>query len=57
MSEFEDKFELLAEDYGLGLILEQNDITEMEVLLLLYFMGRLDLADYFYTVLDVSDED
>jgi len=57
MTPFEDKFELLIEDYGLDLILEQNDMDGVAVLQLMWMSGCLDLDDYFYTELDVSDED
>jgi len=57
MADFEDKFEQLIEDYGLSLILEQNDLTEPQVLMLLWTCGLFDLDDYYYTELDVSDED
>jgi len=52
-----DIFDQLAMDYGLMTILEQNDISESHVIQLLYMSGQLDLDDYIFTELDVSDED
>lgn len=57
MGILEEKFEQLIEDYGLDLILEQNDMTPAGVLALMWMSGCLDLDDYYYTELDVSDED
>ena len=47
----------LAEDYGLEVILQQNDIEDWQVLELLYQRGLLDVDDYIYSEVDVSDED
>ncbi len=55
--ESDDIFEQLASDYGLLTILEQNDISEARMLELLYLSGQLDLDDYIFAELDVSDED
>lgn len=52
-----DIFQQLAEDYGLERILEQNDLEVWEVLRVLHGVGLLDLDDYIFTELDVSDED
>ena len=57
MMEKDDIFEQLASDYGLLTILEQNDISEARMLELLYMSGQLDLDDYLFSSLDVSDED
>jgi hypothetical protein len=42
------KLELLAKDYGLQEIMEQNDIEEEFVLGILYNEGLFDMEDYFY---------
>ena len=50
-------FETLAEEYGLKLILEQNDIDDAFLLCLLWQQGLLDLEDYIFTELEITDED
>ena len=52
-----DKFKLLAEEYGLDLIMQQNDLEPAEVLEFLYLNGLIDIDDYFFEELDVGDED
>jgi hypothetical protein len=53
-----DKFVLLAEEYGLDLILEQNDLEPWKVIRILYNAGHLDIDDYFFTDLEgLEDED
>ena len=52
-----DIFFNLAEDYGLDVILEQNDIEPWQVIELLYNRGLLDVEDYWFKELEVSDED
>jgi len=47
----------LLDTFGLETILEQNDITDFEVLYLLYVDGLIDLGDYFYTDIEVEEED
>jgi len=53
----DDIFEQLAKDFGLTRILEQNDLEEWVVLKILFTGGYLDLDDYMFTEMDVSDED
>lgn len=44
----EDKAFILARDFGLELLLEQNDIEEEKVVLVLIELGLIDLDEYFY---------
>jgi hypothetical protein len=53
----DDIFTQLAEDYGLELILQQNDLEPRDVLEILWDKGLLDLEDYIFTELSVEDED
>jgi hypothetical protein len=43
----ENKLNALIENYGLALLLEQNDISDYVVVLFLVEEGYIDLADYF----------
>jgi len=43
-----DKFKVLAEHYGLDLVMEQNDLEPEDVIKLLYDNGLIDIEDYFY---------
>jgi hypothetical protein len=52
-----DIYEQLAEDFGLDLILQQNDIEPWEVLKVLHLSGLVDLDDYWFTELEIEDED
>ena len=53
-----DIYEQLAEDYGLELILKQNDIEEWEALRFLFQSGFLDINEYVFTELEnLDDED
>ena len=52
----EDKFQLLAEEYGLDLILQQNDLEPWQVIRILYDAGHLDLEDYFFEELEGVDD-
>jgi len=47
MFDLESKLNALIENYGLALLLEQNDIAEYVVVLFLVEEGYIDLADYF----------
>ncbi len=47
----------LVEDFGLDVILEQNDIEPWQIVQHLHMNGLLDLEDYFYDELEVGDED
>jgi hypothetical protein len=51
------KLELLAKDFGLQEIMEQNDIEEEFVLGMLYDEGLFDLEDYFYEDEEILNED
>jgi len=57
MTDLPDIFDQLAEDFGLMTLLEQNDIAESHVIQLLFMSGQIDLDDYIFEELDVSDED
>ncbi len=51
-------YEQLAEDFGLDIILEQNDIEEWEAIRFLFQRGFLDLNEYIFTELeDLGDDD
>jgi hypothetical protein len=50
-----DKFKVLAEHYGIELVMEQNDLEPEDVIRLLYQNGLIDIDDYFYE--DVGDEE
>ena len=52
-----DIYTQLVEDFGLDVILEQNDIEPWQVVKLLHTQGYLDLEDYFYDELELGDED
>lgn len=43
-----EKAEILARDFGLELLLEQNDIEEETVVEILINVGLIDLSEYFY---------
>ena len=47
MFDFESKINALIEDFGLALLMEQNDISEYVVLQFLIDNGYIDLDDYF----------
>lgn len=53
-----DKYQVLAEEYGLELILNQNDLTPEDVIRALHLNGLIDIDDYFYEdIEDASEED
>lgn len=52
-----DIFIQLEEDYGLDVILQQNDIEPWQVVELLYLRGLLDLEDYMFKDLEIDGED
>ncbi len=52
-----DIYEQLAEDYGLELILKQNDIEEWEALRFLFQSGFLNINEYIFEELVLDDED
>jgi hypothetical protein len=47
MFDLESKIRELADNYGLMLLLEQNDISEMFVIKYLVLEGFIDVDDYF----------
>lgn len=47
MFDLESKLKALVDNYGLALLLEQNDISEYVVVLFLVEEGYIDLEDYF----------
>ena len=47
MFDLESKLRALVDNYGLALLLEQNDISEYVVVLFLVEEGYIDLEDYF----------
>lgn len=47
MFDFESKLLALVENYGLMLLLEQNDIAEEFVIKMLVLEGLIDTGDYF----------
>lgn len=47
MFDFESKLDALADNYGIELILEQNDITPQLVIKFLIDEKLIDLDDYF----------
>nr|AIW56774.1 hypothetical protein [uncultured virus] len=46
---FEDMIDALVNNYGLELLMEQNDLTEEDVIKHLVNAGLLDTEDYFYS--------
>ena len=44
----DDKINKLAEDFGLDLVLMQNDLEHFDVIKFLVLNGHIDLEDYFY---------
>lgn len=49
MFDYDSKLRALAENYGLMLLLEQNDISEEFVIRFLVDEGLIDFDDYFNT--------
>lgn len=47
--------EALARDFGLELIMEQNDLEDVDVIEMLYDLGKIDIEDYMFE--DVNDEE
>lgn len=52
-----ERFKLLAEHYGLELIMEQNDLEPEDVIRLLHEASLIDIEDYFYTDVEDAEED
>ena len=55
MFDLESKLKALVENYGLALLLEQNDISEYVVVLFLVEEGYIDLEDYFNLDADLEE--
>jgi|TARA_R110002020_G_scaffold130012_3_gene290947 hypothetical protein len=52
--DFESKLDALADNYGIELILEQNDITPQLVIKFLIDEKLIDLDDYFNTDVEME---
>lgn len=52
-----ERFKVLAEHYGLELVMEQNDLEPEDVIRVLYQSGLIDLDDYFYEDIPYEEED
>lgn len=57
VNNIEDRCELLAQDFGLETILEQNDLTDSQMIRILYELGRIDLDDYFYKDMELIPQE
>ena len=55
MLDLESKIEALVENYGLMLLLEQNDISEEFVVKFLVLEGLIDTVDYFNFDAEIAD--
>ncbi len=53
----EDKVDILVKEYGLDLVLEQNDLTEEKVVTELIGWGLIDLEMYFYEDITIIGEE
>lgn len=51
-----EKMEALVNDFGFDFVLEDQDLTEEEVLEVLYKQGLLDIAHYFDEETEDDDE-
>lgn len=45
----------MEEDFGLYMLLEQNDLEPWEVVRLLHLSGFIDMDDYFFSELDETE--
>ena len=54
MFDFESKLNALAENYGIELLLEQNDITPQFIIKFLVDEKLIDLDDYFNTDVEME---
>jgi hypothetical protein len=52
-----DKIQILADNFPLSSLLEQNDVEEYAVVQWLVDEGHIDLADYFYEDELIEDEE
>lgn len=53
----DDIYRQLEEEFTLERLLEQNDIEPWQVVQMLHQAGLLDLEDYWFTELEIEDED
>lgn len=53
----DNKIDLITEMYGLEFLMEQNDISEFDVVKMLVERNLIDIEDYFFTDTDLSDEE
>lgn len=53
-----NKLKLILEEYGLETVLSQNDVSELDVIILLVENGLMSVDDYFYIKEEgLDDED
>lgn len=52
-----DKIQILADNYPIESLLEQNDVEEYAVVEWLVNEGFVDLDDYFFDELEVGEDD
>jgi hypothetical protein len=52
-----ERFKILAEHYGLELVMEQNDLEPEDVIRVLYHAGLIDIDDYFYSEVEEDAEE
>lgn len=52
-----DKIQILADNYPLTDLLEQNDVEEYIIVKWLVDEGMVDLEDYFFDEVQVGDDD
>lgn len=52
-----EKFRVLADHYGLDVVMEQNDLEPSDVIRVLYEAGLIDIDDYFYSEVEDEEED
>ncbi len=52
-----EKFRVLADHYGLDVVMEQNDLEPSDVIRVLYEAGLIDIDDYFYNEVEDEEED
>ncbi len=52
-----EKFRVLADHYGLDVVMEQNDLEPSDVIRVLCEAGLIDIDDYFYDEVYDEEED
>jgi len=55
MFDFESKVEALTDNYGLELLLEQNDISEAHVVRMLINEDLIKMENYFFLDVEMSE--